>query len=211
MGYAHGKRWNETEVEEQIMQIVRDRGMTTFPTLSEMTEYYGNQGLRNKVARSGGSFAWAEKLGLPMKQSDTSFGRKYELFAIEDIRSHTSSAIVEKMSTRYPYDILVEKCVKIDVKASRPVRNGKGGYQYSFNLEKKYPTCDVFLLYGLGWDGEVLQTLIVPSLLTYGISQIYAGTNPRWMHFQDKWQVFSSYLKFYNGLREGDAPSHEKD
>lgn len=183
MGYVHGKRWDEKEIEDRIMQIVNDMGMKTFPTLTEMTEYYGNQGLRNKVSKTGGSFVWSKKLGLPMKQSETCFGRKYELYAIKDIYEHTSRMRSEKMSTNHPYDLLVEGCVKVDVKASHPVGHLLNGNRYSFNIEKRYPTCDIFLLYGLGPDNQILKTFIIPSFFVCGTTQIMLGQTRNGMRF----------------------------
>ena len=209
MGYVRGKRWNEKEIEDRIMQIVNDMGMDTFPTLSEMTEYYGNQGLRNKVSKTGGSFAWAEKLGLPMKQSDTCFGRKYELYAIEDIYKHTYHMRSEKMSTRYPYDLLVEGLIKVDVKVSRPAGRLLNGNRYSFNSEKKHQTCDIFLLYGLDDDGQVIKTFIIPSFFIYGTTQINIGASEKWDVFLDRWDIFHEYMKFQKDITEKVLSGHK--
>ena len=49
---------------------------------------------------------------------------------------------VQKMTTKHPYDLLINDNVKIDVKVSRCCNNN-GFKFYSFNLERKYHNCDI--------------------------------------------------------------------
>ena len=53
MGYAHGKRWADGEVEESIMNMVNTLKLDHFPTKAEMIEFYGNRSLAGKVSKSG--------------------------------------------------------------------------------------------------------------------------------------------------------------
>ena len=53
MGYTHGKKWADGEVEESIMNMVNTLKLDHFPTKAEMIEFYGNRSLAGKVSKSG--------------------------------------------------------------------------------------------------------------------------------------------------------------
>lgn len=55
---------------------------------------------------------------------------------------------VRRMAQNFPYDLLVDDCVKIDVKASNLYRGPNGDF-YTFNLEKPYATCGIYILFAL--------------------------------------------------------------
>ena len=69
-----------------------------------------------KVSRSGGFKCWALKLGLELKESETTKGWKYEEKALKDLTDRGYN--VKEMTTKHPYDLLVEENVRIDVKVS---------------------------------------------------------------------------------------------
>lgn len=114
------------------------------PSRSELSEYYGNDKLTNAIRRfPGGYYKIAEILNVEMKESETQFGKYGEDLATKLLEEHGFS--VERMSTRYAYDLYVNGSVKVDVKTARPSRANKS-FCYSFNLEKRFPTCDVYFL-----------------------------------------------------------------
>lgn len=55
MGYTHGRKWENGDVEKDILNMVDKLKLDHFPTKSEMISFYGNNTLANKVSRSGGS------------------------------------------------------------------------------------------------------------------------------------------------------------
>ena len=63
----------------------------------------------------------------------------------------------------YPYDILVNRNVKVDVKASRLFNNYGNSKYYTFNLEKKDQTCDIFVFYCINQNDEIERTFVIPS------------------------------------------------
>ena len=115
MGYTHGRKWNDGDVEHEIMNIVNTLKLDHFPTKSEMEDFYGNKSLSNKVSRSGGSRYYADLLKLKIVSCESEFGNFYEEFAIDDIFEHTGLLSLHT-NIRYPYDILTDGNIKVDVK-----------------------------------------------------------------------------------------------
>ena len=204
MGYSHGKMWSEDDIKDAIMTIVNERKMETFPSKSEIIEFYGNSSLANRISKRGGTRRWAKEVNLPIKKSESEFGDKYEKYAIQDIAKHTG-LIATQMKPRYPYDIAVDGNIKVDIKASRMLFNRNGFGFNTFNLEKSNPTCDIYILYCLNSDGTPCKTIIIPSCLALGKTQIGVGGESKWDVYKDNWNVLLRYKDFYSSLKENEA------
>jgi hypothetical protein len=199
MGYTHGKAWTEEMVIEAIMRVVNGLGLSTFPTHSEMNSFYGNHGLTVKVSKSGGTKFWAEKLNLPIKQCESETGNDYELLAIQLIKEYIGLNS-RQTKPRYPYDIVVDENIKIDVKVSYPFKNNCNAWANTFNLEKKDPTCDIFILFCLNRESELSKTLIIPSCVVAGQTQIGVGKESKYNIYIDNWKLIKKYDDFYRKL-----------
>lgn len=175
--------------------------MDRFPTHSEMTEYYGNKALTNKISKSGGTKYWAKLLGYDVKDCESEFGDYFERYSIEDILTHTGLKSY-KNKVGYPYDVTTNKHIKIDVKSSTIIENNRGYEYHSFNLEKKEPTCDIYILYCVDTTNKIYKTYVIPSCHVYGQTQIgiSAFGKSKWDKYKDNWSVFDVYNDFYNKL-----------
>ncbi|QIB56539.1 hypothetical protein [Blautia producta] len=201
MSYTHGRRWTEEIISESILNIVSSCGMNTFPTHSEMEEFYGNKALCVKISRTGGTRYWAERLHLPIKKCESEFGNDYELKAMDDIWKETGMHS-RQTKPRYPYDLVVNNWIKVDVKVSKQIYTNCHTWQNSFNLEKKDPTCDIFILYCLDKNGTFIKKLIIPSCVLTGQTQVGVGNNSKWNKYEENWNTFWKYYEFYKGLKE---------
>ena len=143
MGFVHGTQWTDELVQDRILNCVSTLGLKRMPSRQELHDFYGSDALTNKIRRSGGYYDWATRLGLPMKESETQTGKTGETRAKELLEQH--GFYVQRMSTRYPYDLYVNGCVKVDVKTAHPTKTPGTAKCYSFGLSKKCPTCDVRL------------------------------------------------------------------
>ena len=159
MGFVHGTQWTDELVQDRILNCVSTLGLKRMPSRQELHDFYGSDALTNKIRRSGGYYDWATRLGLPMKESETQTGKTGETRAKELLEQH--GFYVQRMSTRYPYDLYVNGCVKVDVKTAHPTKTSGTAKCYSFGLSKKCPTCDVYFLLALTPNGE--KVYIVPS------------------------------------------------
>ena len=136
--------WTQDKILLYVKACMSATGLTRMPSRSELSEYYGNDKLTNAIRRfPGGYYKIAEILNIEMKESETQFGKYGEDLATKLLEEHGFA--VERMSTRCAYDLYVNGSVKVDVKTARPSRANKS-FCYSFNLEKRFPTCDIYFL-----------------------------------------------------------------
>ena len=151
MEYLSNKDIDFLQQIEDLIELDR------FPTHSEIENFYGDKALTNKISKSGGTKYWADKLRYKVKQCESEFGNYYERYALDDILLHTGlNGYVNKVG--YPYDLTISKHIKIDIKVSNIVINNVGYRYHSFNIEKKEPTCDIFILYCLRDNGNIYKT-----------------------------------------------------
>lgn len=196
MGVTKRIHWDDDLIELKLIEVVNNNKLNHFPTHSEMISYFGNKALAIKISKHGGTVYWAEKLGLPLKSSETTFGDKYESIAVSDIYAHTGLVSI-LMSERYPYDLLVDNSVKVDVKAAFAFTNNCNSRAHSFNLEKREPTCDIYVLYCLTDEETYDKVLIIPSCRVVGQTQIGVGKNSKWDAYINQWEYIKEYSEFY--------------
>lgn len=195
MSYSHGDKWSEDVILEKIKELVEFTGQKTMPTHSEMFDYFGNTKLSNAISKRQGTNYYANKLGLKVKNSESNFGFEMEMFCLAEIQERLGIPC-EKTGARHPYDILVGNSVKIDVKASKIFNNyGKTKY-YTFNIEKKHQTCDIFVFYCIREDGEIEKVFIVPSYVLSGKTQFSIGNDSIYDKYRNKWELIKQYYSF---------------
>ena len=190
-------------VVSEIDRVVQSLELDRFPTHSEIEQFYGNKSLTNKISKSGGTKYWAFRLGYEVKDCESEFGDYFERYAIDDIYQHTGLNSY-KNKVGYPYDVTTNRYIKVDIKGSIIIENNYGDKYYRFNLEKKEPTFDIYILYCLNNDDEIHKTIIIPSCHVYGQTQIgiSAYGNSKWDKYKDQWKWFEKYNDFYIKLEK---------
>lgn len=201
IGYTHGNKWSEELIKERILLVINTLGLDRFPTHSEMEQCADGKALAVKISKSGGTKYWAKKLGYGIKDCESEFGNYYEKYALDDIFTHTNlSGYITKVG--YPYDLMVNHNIKIDVKASNIITNSVGYRLHTFNLEKNEPTCDVFILYCINDANDVYKTYIVPSCKFYGQTQVGVSADgiSKLDKYINNWNLLHKYDDFYEKL-----------
>lgn len=200
MGYTHGREWTDEDVKNDIMNIVNTLKLDYFPSKREIIDFYGNYSLASKISRSGGSRYYADLLNLKIAPTESDFGNFYEDYAIDDIAQNTGFKSIHT-DVKYPYDILTNGNIKVDVKASKKIKRNNSAFPYySFNLEKREPTCDLFIFYCLDDECEIERTVIIPSCILSGKTQLGMGGLSKWEVYEDKWNYFKMYDDFYKSV-----------
>jgi hypothetical protein len=195
MGYTHGNKWNDKNIAQAIIGVMQTAKITSFPSQSLMKEVTGNVGLSNAISRHGGTKYWADKLGLDMKPCESKIGFEYECECLNHLTALGYDCELTK--ARYPYDLIVNRNIKIDVKCSNLYESGK---YYTFNLEKAMPTCDVFVCYCISND-EIKKAYVIPSCVLSGITQLSIGkTHSKYDKYISNWSVIDRYDEFYKRL-----------
>ena len=174
MGHSHGTQWNEYKIKDAVFEVVSKLELDRMPTRKEMDSYYGDSRLTNKLAKGGGIYYYADLFGLPVKDSESKFGIKYEHIVKDMLISLGSNA--ELTATKFPYDLLVNHRVKIDVKVCRIVK-ARGCNCYTFNLEKTQQTCDFYAVVTLNGNDEINKIYVIPASVMSGKSQLSIGIN----------------------------------
>jgi len=120
-----------------------------------------------------------------MKESDSEFGHFWENECFKTLTLKNYKA--ERTWERSPYDILVNNKIRIDVKSACPYF-GKTGYRvHTFALNKRIPTCDIYVLYALYENKkDIERIMIVPSSIVGQIS-ISVGSKSKYHQYTDRW------------------------
>lgn len=199
MGYTHGTRWNDDLIKEELGRVIARFNLKVFPSVKQLNVLNGNHALSNAICKRGGMRYWAEKTNLPLKECETFFGEEYERECFDKLSSLGYE--VEQMTTRFPYDLTANKHIKIDVKVGKLYTNKKLGSFYTFNLEKRYPTCDVYVCYCVNALCDIEKVYVIPSKVMYGKKQLSIGqTESIYDSYKDDWEVIKIYDEFYKLL-----------
>ena len=175
-------------------------GMDTMPTHSEIREFFGDNALVCAISKRNGTKYYAKLLGMEIKECESKFGDQLEDYCVLQIQEKLGLD-GEKTKPRYPYDILVNRSVKVDVKVSRLFNNYGNSKYYTFNLEKKDQTCDIFVFYCINQNDEIERTFVIPSTVLSGKTQLAVGKSSMYDKYIDQWRFISDYNKFMTELQ----------
>ena len=190
-------KWTDDLVRQKVFEVVSGLELKRMPSKNECDNYFQNYALSNVITKKFGWYKLADTLKLSIKNSETTYGKKQELIAFNQLieRGYT----VERMPQNYSYDLLVNSCIKVDVKISR-LYNGKFSF-YSFNLEKRFSTCDIYMLYYKRDDDDEAKLLILPSKFVPYNTQISVGEiSSKYHKFLNRWDYIEQYADFLKSV-----------
>ena len=187
------RKWNEEKIQEGIYSVMKKNKTENMPSSKLIYETNNSFALSIAIERNGGFHYWANKLGLKQNKSETRFGNIYEQECLRYLTDHKYNG--EAMTTKYPYDIFVDG-VKIDVKASNLFKCNHGVF-YTFNLEKKYPTCDIFVAYCIENQEQIKKVYVIPSIVLQGKTQLSIGEKTSiYDRYLNAWEIIDDYKNF---------------
>ena len=194
--------WNKDNIEKALRYMVEQTGQKTLPTHAETKKFYGNYKLSNAMRRNGGTRYWGERMNLEFKDCDSRKGEQFEdYFVAEMLEKGFDAERVNYDEPRFPFDVLINGCVKVDVKVARVFGSDKQGY-YSFNLEHKKHSCDFFVCYCLDSSGEnIVKTYIIPASIMDGKSQLGVGlSQSKYDAYIGRYDLIGQTCEFYDSL-----------
>jgi len=194
LGYVFGIRWTNEKIKEEILNVMKVLNINRMPSSIEIKRVTGDSKLTNAIRRYGGYLYWATELGLSQSECETRTGFKGEI-KIKEMLEH-KGYLVEKMSVRHPYDLLVNKNVKIDVKSSHKYKSPLGWSSYSFNLKKSNPTCDIYVI----WCIEDEKILVMPSKFLNQTQLCITNKVSKYDIYKDRWDYIDTYNSFYRSV-----------
>jgi len=196
MGYVHGIKWNDKLIEDKIYEVMRVLGIDRMPSSSETKLILRDSTLSNKLAKTGGFNMWADKLGLEVKKSETQLGHRFESEArtlIVDLGYTT-----QRMSVKYPFDLLVNDKISVDVKVAKSYISN-GSRVHTVGINKKYATCDLYLIFALDKNENIERTFIIPGC-DLKVTSMNFGKDSVYNIYLNRWDLFKKYNDFYNNL-----------
>lgn len=172
MGYTTGIKWNDEMIAEKVMRIASLFEPKRMPSNREVIEFEGNYKLANAIQKHGGYEYWANRLNLEQKYSETSLGINGERWIADYLK--TEGFEVEPTPIKYPYDLLVDKCVKIDVKTAN-ISHVKGYPIHSYRLAKEQQTCDFYILF----EADTERIYVIPASKLNSQVQVAMGNDSK--------------------------------
>lgn len=189
--------WTKEKIIQELKYMIKETGLKRMPTSIEVSSFYGNYKLTNAISHRKLWRELANELNLEMKDSETAFGKDYEARVMEQLICMGYD--VEKMPQNFPYDLLVNGSIKVDVKVSKLYRGTAGNF-YSFNLEKPFATCDLYILF-LENTHLIKDVLVIPSKFVVKNTQISVGENKsKYYKYSNKWDYLEKYANFSESL-----------
>ncbi len=196
MGHTHGTEWTIEKIKVGILEVVKNYELDRMPSRSEVQKYFNDTRLGNAISKRMGWYELAGEMNLKIKESDTYFGKRHEQIVMEKLICLGYE--IERMVQNFPYDLLVNNAIKVDVKASRLYRGNQGNF-YSFNIEKPFATCDILILVTLDDTSEIQNYYVVPSVFVCKNKQISIGEKTsKYSKFIDCWNYLEQYDNFLN-------------
>ena len=198
MGYVKGIKWNDDLIAKEILNIKDKLEIDCMPSYGQINKIRKSTDLSNKIAKTGGINKWAKKLNLKITKSETRIGKRGEKI-IEEILKTKGYDVKNVSEKKFPYDLIVNNDIKIDVKLSHLYKGCNGNF-YSCNLEKKIPTCDLYIIICENDDMSINKILIIPSKFLMGIKQLVIGVNSKYDKFNNKFEYIDKFDSFYASL-----------
>ena len=200
MGYVKGIKWNDDLIAKEILNIKDKLEIDCMPSYGQINKIRKSTDLSNKIAKTGGINKWAKKLNLKITKSETRIGKRGEKI-IEEILKTKGYDVKNVSEKKFPYDLIVNNDIKIDVKLSHLYKGCNGNF-YSCNLEKKIPTCDLYIIICENDDMSINKILIIPSKFLMGTKQLVIGVNSKYDKFDNKFEYIDKFDSFYTSLQE---------
>lgn len=173
-------KWTDEDIMLNISSIANQFEPIRMPTNSEVIRMSGGYALANAIQKHGGYEYWAKRMGLKQMKSETKIGIEYER-KVADILLKAGHE-VEETSIKHPYDLLVDGCVKVDVKVANTALV-RGYPAHSYRIAKPQQTCDFYIC--CECDGNE-DMYVIPAHMCKGQKQIVMGTN------SDKYSLYKS-------------------
>lgn len=189
-------KWTLSKIEEELLKYIEANELKRMPSKPELVKNNRND-LGSALTRYKGMRWWAEKIGLPMKETETNKGNMYEELTKNTLLDKGYE--VRNMTTKHPYDLLVNDNVKIDVKVSSP-GDIRGSRVHTFRPSKEYPTCDIYICFALNEEENAERVLVIPSKFAQ-VTTLCIGADSKYNAFIDRWDYVDRYLEFYDSVK----------
>lgn len=201
MGHTHGIEWNYDLAKERVSNYISVMNVEHMPSFKDLKEFYkGSCSLTSLLGRNP---EWRVRimkdLNLKEKKSNTSKGKEFENIGEKILISKGFDT--ERMTQGEHFDILIDDCVRVDVKCSKRWFVDKS-HVNSFGINKKYATCDIYMLIALDEKENIDKVLIVPSIILRNKTTMSIGKKSKYDVWENRFDVINSYREFLSYWNE---------
>lgn len=194
----YNNKSKEDFIKDSITYAVNSLKLDRMPSFSEIREVYGKESekILNLIRRNGGYKRWSNLLNLDLKECETKLGTDFEFHTKEFLSSQGFE--VEKMPIKFPYDLLINKVTKVDIKTANLFHDrNRNTSMYKFTINKKYHTCDFYILIALKDNNEILKRLVIPSHLLNS-QNISIGLKSKYDAYRDRFDLLEKHSRIIN-------------
>ncbi|MEK5038806.1 hypothetical protein [Sporosarcina sp. FSL K6-3457] len=188
--------WTEELIKSELMKSIGILGVDRMPSAEELKSI-GRNDLHCKISKTKKYSGWANELGLGLKNSETTLGHLFEGHIERVMKGLGFKA--ERMSTKHPYDLLVEGTVKVDVKVANPYLLKGKHRTHTFRLGKVDPTCDIYICVLLDEKGRHERRLVIPSHHVR-LPMLNMGTTSKYHVYDEKFEYIRQYVDFFKKI-----------
>lgn len=188
-------KWTNELIESELNKCMKALQINRMPTAPELKSL-GRNDLHCKISRTKKYKGWAEHLGLSLKTSETQKGNGYESLVKKKIELLSNHLRVTRMSTKHPYDLLINDCVKVDVKVAAPHMLRGLSRVHTFGLNKKYATCDIYVCVALDENEAIERTFIIPASHLQ-IVTLCVGKESKYNKYVNNWGFICDFVNAY--------------
>jgi hypothetical protein len=192
-------KWNDDLIKLELLKSIKVLNLNRMPTGEELKSI-GRNDLHCKISRTKKYSGWAKELGLELKSSETSVGQYWEKKIANELAPLHFIESVELMTSKHPYDLLVNGTVKIDVKVANPYLLRGKNRVHTFALNKIKPTCDIYICIALNESGEYEKVLIIPSHHV-NMKMINIGKESKYDKYNLRWTYIYRYSEFFDSIK----------
>lgn len=188
------KKWTEELIETEIKKCVEALQIDRMPNSNEL-KMLKREDLHNAISRSTLKYSgWSKKMNLELKESETTKALRYELLIKTKLEGF-NDLTVEKMTTKHPYDLLINGCVKVDVKVAAPHYHF-GPRAHTFGLNKKYASCDIYICVALSDMGNIEKFFIIPAAHVQ-ITTLNICGDSKYNKYINQWDFVNHFVNRY--------------
>lgn len=177
-------------IVQEVTKISNSLGH--FPSVADLRQM-GRNDLSCAMTKRGGYRFWSKQTGFQPIFSDSDLGWEGEKNVSEILKSKGFDA-KERQELKCPYDILVNKRIRIDVKSAKAAtyNNGYTGWFYRIG---KSVSCDIVIFYRF----DEKDCFIVPWY-ELGETNITIMGDSKYEIFRERYDIIEKMSKTYNEL-----------
>jgi len=172
-------------IADRIMENYRNTGL--MPTNQYLLET-GQGDLSNQIAKKGGFFKWADRLGLSRAPSASDTGWDGEK-RVQKILESAGFQVERSIAVKWPFDLLVNKVLRIDVKSANfAVYGACKGWFYRIG---KMPQADLMALHQL----DTGETYWIPWHIIPHSNVTISKDGGKWARYKESLWIVQSMLE----------------